>query len=592
MPSAYFAAACLLLGVLVVLGLQPVLDRGRSPVRSRLSPAWLFLVSATAAIFAWRWPAISVREQFNVDESLMLATAHLASVRPVPWRDFDAMTMGPVDIWPLTAMHALGFGYTWWTARILAAAVACAAVVVFYFAVRRLFGEAAARLSATFAAIFFMASSTYMNFAHYSSETIPVLLIVIFGFAIAGLVKTPGRQALVFCALAGAAAACAPFAKVQSLPIDAALTLVTLAALAFGSGTAREKAIRFAVFAAAGLLVLSAILAPVILAGGWNDFAISYVREPLWYIRQGVAIPPITRGPIDLFAMFPVRCLLLSVGVLVAALLAVYLLQRRSSGKASREGEYAALAIALTAAMSFYAALAPDEPFPHHLLLVVFPWCALAGAVYALAAAGGFRGFSRGAAIVATVAFAVSGAYYAIVGGPVLAYLGLHEWTTGTIRIGSTPWNPREVAVLREVPRGSSIAIWGWEPGVFVVTGALPGTREAASQFQMWPGPYREYYIDRYVADLKSNRPEFFLNAVGPLENGLWTPPQEYQLRNAPAVADYVAKYYRLVAREGNLKLYRLTTSYESGVHNRPANLSSVTTVGALGGLSGPNSGV
>jgi len=77
--------------------------------------------------------------------------------------------------------------------------------------------------------------------------------------------------------------------------------------------------------------------------------------------------------------------------------------------------------------------------------------------------------------------------------------------------------NQRIVAVVRDISKTRpvrSVAIWGWAPGVYVLTGIPPATRDAIGFSVITKGPYQQYFQDRFLGDLRSNPPDMFIDAV------------------------------------------------------------------------------
>ena len=107
---------------------------------------------------------------------------------------------------------------------------------------------------------------------------------------------------------------------------------------------------------------------------------------------------------------------------------------------------------------------------------------------------------------------------------------------------------------------GDTLAMWGWEPRLFVETGMVQGTREAASPYQLSAWPLQSFYIDRYRRDLLTRRPAWFVDAVGP---GAFV----YEDRAASGhetiapIREVVARDYELVADLNSKRIYRLKQS-------------------------------
>jgi len=97
--------------------------------------------------------------------------------------------------------------------------------------------------------------------------------------------------------------------------------------------------------------------------------------------------------------------------------------------------------------------------------------------------------------------------------------------------------------------------VWGWMPDFYVATGALLGTRDAITQFQIVPSSYQNYYRTRYLADFALNRPRFFVDAVSPSMFAYHDPAKEGH-QSFPQLARIVAADYRDIGESYGVRLY------------------------------------
>ncbi|HET7536454.1 MAG TPA: hypothetical protein VFJ90_08375, partial [Candidatus Didemnitutus sp.] len=108
----------------------------------------------------------------------------------------------------------------------------------------------------------------------------------------------------------------------------------------------------------------------------------------------------------------------------------------------------------------------------------------------------------------------------------------------------------------RDAKPGERLAMWGWQPNLYVETGMAQGTRDAHTAFLIATGSLRDYYRARYLADFRHNQPGWFVDAVGP---GRFC----YQDRTLsgyetfPALAAIVQSDYTFVADVEGYRIYR-----------------------------------
>ena len=76
---------------------------------------------------------------------------------------------------------------------------------------------------------------------------------------------------------------------------------------------------------------------------------------------------------------------------------------------------------------------------------------------------------------------------------------------------------------LEEGKQNRSLAIWGWMPGVYVLTGIPPATRDAIGHFVITHGPYESYFRHRFVSDLRASKPDLFVDAIADGTQSWWS---------------------------------------------------------------------
>ncbi len=100
------------------------------------------------------------------------------------------------------------------------------------------------------------------------------------------------------------------------------------------------------------------------------------------------------------------------------------------------------------------------------------------------------------------------------------------------------------------------MAVWGWMPQYYVATGAIMGTRDAITQFQIEGNPLMAYYRARYLADMRQNAPEYFLDAVAPSSFAFNDKTLE-GVSTFPELESLVDTSYHLVTDIDGVRLYR-----------------------------------
>src|SRR5262249_48456678 len=106
------------------------------PGPSFLDAPGLFFALVSISLFVVRLPSVLWTAELNPDESQMIAQAMRFLVHPVPWRDVDGITGGPLDSLLLSVPMLLGAPATWLTARIVLWASNGLMLILLYGALR------------------------------------------------------------------------------------------------------------------------------------------------------------------------------------------------------------------------------------------------------------------------------------------------------------------------------------------------------------------------------------------------------------------------------------------------------------------------
>ena len=92
-----------------------------------------------------------------------------------------------------------------------------------------------------------------------------------------------------------------------------------------------------------------------------------------------------------------------------------------------------------------------------------------------------------------------------------------------------------------------SLAIWGWAPSVYVLTGLPPAVRDVCNQAGVRTQPdLLGYYRHRFVRDMRSALPDLFIDAVAPGQI-LWNWKESDRYESNPELKNYIDDNYVLV---------------------------------------------
>ena len=509
------------------------------PRTSWLDQPAIFFLLILSALLALRLPQIGWAHEISVDESQMLAQGMRYLSHPVPWRDVDGTTSGPLDSWLITAPMLPGAPATWATVRTMLWAANCATLIFIYLALRSFGTRPEAQLT-LLPTVFFYAFVLNPEYTHYSGETLPVLLLSIMVWLLCrAWVRKEFSNPGLF--LAGFIAGCIPFAKLQASPLAAFLWAMALAEIIFLHR--KNYGRKLGLLCLGGVLFPALLLGLVLACGAGNDFWKSYILAPMAYTHE--SLPTKIKALWMLFSQgVDFRSYFVSALAGGVALAAAWCYVREPK-LGSKLGVPLA-AIAALGALAIFCVLVSGKGFGHYLLLLIPALSVFFGLVLV-----------AGKSLLCSPEEA----------DPQLFPKPVHYFLAGLaiifcLQIGKVPKYFRITRVfltLRTVDRksfvarrilkarrpGDTLSVWGWMPGYYVETGLMPATRDAIGHFIIEPGPYRDYYQQRYLSDLKQSRPAIFVDAMA-WGVFTWTWPTLMPHEACPGLGRFIDDNYTL----------------------------------------------
>jgi hypothetical protein len=499
-----------------------------------------FVVLSLLALLAFRWPTIVTERVMNPDEAQMAAQAIRMLTDPWPWHGFDGGTGGPLDSLPLVLPAFIGLPISLRSSHAIGILVDFFGILLFYFAGRRIFGDVAAR-AGVFVPLAFFTLMHDENFQHYSSERVPAFFALASSLAVLLMLGAKSRIRTII--LSGLILGFAPFSKLQVVPIVGFLIVVELFSLAFAPhwrSHRRRSLLLFVGSLSIGTIVFGSGAAAT---GSLHDAYESYIATNLQYIDAGGQFDfwSFITGTAELAAFVKAFCIGLFCGFGV-------LLTR---GSLSRASLVRLLVCVGSLAVSLYAIEKPHHPFQHYFLLAVFPCGLVAAAFFASIREAGLR--LQAVLISALVALPL----FALQMRVNTEYVkDLQYRTTLHDTIGA------ELANL--IPAHASAVVWGWMPQYYIATQTAMATRDANCYYDIIPSPVRSYYRERFMRDMRMNRPSVFIDAVGP-ESFTFQDRKNQGFESFPELRDYVLSNYVFLADIRGVRVYARRSSDSVG---------------------------
>lgn len=482
-----------------------------------------------------RAPTLFFNAPLNPDEAEMLANAQKFSLDMNTWRSVDTCSGGPLDSFVLMWPYLIGQTPSFLTARVTALVLLFSA----WLTVLNLPGKTASgpRIAILTCMMLVLGGTRSIDYLHYSSEVLPLSLLIFATALILGLLNRPMdlRTAVAAAFLLGTI----PFTKLQATP-PALFMGLALVWVVLRSGVQWGAAVRplIVVFTAA-LTPTILILGSLAITGDFHHFWNSYIGFALGYLDDGVGKAGkasftmvrfgMAQGPLIL-TYFEVMAGIITIGLAV-------------NGPALRKAISPDLIIGSGfLASSLFAVVAPGRLFPHYGYLLVMPFAVLA--VLAWGPVPGSRDSSAKwsprswLALVSAwliLFFSQGGANGPRPGGDRTIFSPSvaapeHVFGSGDL-MSDAPLSDRRML------------IWGWMAEWYAYSAVLPATRDVITYNQIWQGPLHAYYRDRMISDLRQSRPRFIVDAVAPGSFYLNNAASD-GLSSFPALKTYVDSRY------------------------------------------------
>ena len=507
-------------------------------------------------VFLFRLPSALVPRELNPDESEVVTEGMKLLVDSRPWIAIEGGSLGPLDPYPAAIVLAMGFKPGYILIHILASLVVSLQVVICYLTLRRLGSEVTAAVGGVLMVLFY-GLCTRNDYLHYTGELLPSLLLMV-GFYAFLVWDDKQRAVQTRCSTGwilfgcGLALGMAPWCKLQAAPITAALGLVVLAriATAGNSSGSAPRGLQVATFAFGAALTTGIILIVVWRTGAFHDFWLSYIQTNLAY-AGAMSLGRSIENIIVIFISSPLQQLLL-----VALCGAAYCSLRGSAALPFKEKKWPVLGLVVYLAAALFAVSRVTNLFSHHAIFLLAPMTYISALMVTPETSGlpktrwwpvRPKTALLGVLIAATVALycgytlryvqmvkaihqlsrsevdenfrmarsAVSKVTPPHGGVALLEFVltglaGPHHWTVEDS-------NERIAALVGEIQNKHSvrsIAVWGWAPSIYVLTGIPPATRDTTTYFSIQAGPMQAYHRWRFLSDLRSNPPDLFIDAA------------------------------------------------------------------------------
>ncbi len=535
-------------------------DRWKSRPWGRLLLAdGFFLAFALGTLVVLRLPVLSQLE-LNPDECGLILGARTLLHDARFWLSFENTTLGPLSTFSLVPIGLLGFSIDYTSIRIVGLLIWCAVLALIFLGMRQLYPGMWARLFAL-PVIVTIAALTYWDYIAFNGEHMAVLMLACAFYLHAPMLRDdrevrPGRAVLL-----GLVLALAPLAKIQPGPIALAWGVF---ACAHAFARCRSRVWFLCAGAAIPVVLLGLYLG---LSGAFHDFWESYILNNLLYASDGwnATQHDVTFwqnalvSPLYFLKVHDTRGLFFFCALLLGCAAALAALSPRFRRRLLSPDVGLGLLLTLAAGV---CVLMPKNNWTHYLLLLFVPVAMLNASLLAAFldqarerrldihvslrapdASWIVRGNVFVALAVAALGVLAPAGYAMIHGHPA------NQAARANLEAGHTA-GPLTAAILRYAKPGEPVAHWGVRFEELTQAGVSMGTRDAHIERALYPSRQQDYYLDRFIADVRARKPRVLVD-TNDLEIF-----QRFRLPNFPREYEAIREDYRLAEEIAGFHIY------------------------------------
>ena len=511
-----------------------------------------FAVFIVAFVLVSRVPTAVYGAQ-NPDEALWIAMAKTLAQDPRYWVSVDGGTGGPLVPFSLHALRLVGLPIDFGSLKIMTGAIMAVSASFLFFAFAAQFGQAIGRIM-ILPLVVAVAVTKHPEMTAYNSEHLVLLLLSLALFFLVRIVNNgEGKYYLNFIAL-GLLLGAVPFAKLQGTPMA---LLVGLFACIMVYHKAPKK--RLTILIASALLPTLVVVLAVLSYSGLTDFWVTYISANLLYTLQGdvsgfagkmTLLNHLINEPRELsyFIRYSMIIILLGLFLIISF-----------RKELSKQGIIAILFSITLVCVSVYCVVAPGRSFTHYILLLFIPLSVLFGQVVRSVCDIVVKRFRLEndkllvAKLFVVFLFLVTTVFY--------HFQNQFSYHSDLAPRAASHYGyasqPEILAGLNQYFfEGAKMATWGWGTELYVETNFLMGTRYGNTAGIIEPGPLQFFYEERFLKDMKKNRPVLFVDAVAP-NFFRYTDQSLHGFDNFPLVKKYVEENYTLDSEIKGVRIFK-----------------------------------
>lgn len=462
-----------------------------------------FLVFITLLLLFGRWKSIIFPYSLNADEAQAAANALRIRDYGFNWDLLDGTTVGPLNSLILAWPQIFGLDVTFSTTRMCTYLLLVCICFLVYCSIKIVSKRLIALLFSVPLVVFYSFTKS-TEFLHYSSETLPLCMLVIANYINIDLSFNNRKLEILKFIVVGALVGAVPFAKIQATPVALVIGLYALFLAVYSIDKARFRNI--VSLGVGGLLPSVVILIPLYMSGQFSDFWQSYIVWAGLYIKEMISIRVIlemiySEDSIKYFFYFQffvgMFSLLYANFLISSNALNIHLVVRT------------VIYLAIILGASLFAIARPGNPYVHYLTLLppfilIFFGCA------------SFIISQKNVHLVALLACYL---LILLIGFKLLIpksnFETFKKYSNQYDRILERSFIEDSPNLLSWMPiKLTTSLVWGYAPQWYLWTNTSPATRESHTYAQMSQTKLSGYFRSRFIKDLSDSKPEMIIDAA------------------------------------------------------------------------------
>jgi len=539
----------------------------RQPNYSRLND-FFFTLSIGLFVFILRAPTFTMPE-LNPDESQLMAGAATLIKYHVIWKDVEGTTVGMLShLYLMLSNVLLGLKINYANVRLFSILFIFLPSIFFLYKAFLNLGtnKFYIRLGIIPLALF-IGLNDYWDFVAYNGEFLPFLLISIMIFLLSKIFirKISPYQYLTI----GVLSAFLILAKIQTSPIVLGIFLALLITELYYNKSNKRQTVKSLAFYFSGFLSVWMVLFFYLLYHqNLNDFLNSYILSAFRYVSGGIDKIVRTDDPnankvhdnleivMYLFTNIIKRgftkvFLFLLINVLLVCSSAIFFFMNRKQLTESEKIPFVSLTI--ISIFSFITVFIPLRHYTHYLNFLVVPLCAVNFYFFKTVLPVLQQKFkNKFLSIFHTKVFYSILIFF-------ISILFIINGNAGIKDLESKDYEPQIdpiVPVIQKlVKTNDRIVVWGWMNTLYIQSGCLQGTAAAQSEYLFYRN--NEYHLNRFIKELRTNRPKLFVEATCDRAFNLRI-RSESGYQTIKLVKDYIDSNYTYLGEFFKMRLFKL----------------------------------